>query len=254
MKLSFVILLLFFSVSLFSQENQDTGSVLYLIPDSISNNPLSLAKQLRADFPDDVDYVRELYLWTISNITFTRELVDSLKSEDLVCYSLKSKTGKCKNYSAIITSLCTLVGIEAYSVLGYVQVDGEIQTDRDHAWNVIKIDSIYYLFDPTWDSQNWGYNYYKKEGKDFIVDHMPYDPMMQLLDYPISHTQFFQATVVGDKYFDYKTEFEDYKKLSPQKQLEEMLSRAESNGIAINELEFLHRRLKYFVNKHTRWQ
>jgi transglutaminase/protease-like cytokinesis protein 3 len=246
--------LILFGVSFFcfSQENSLADEREFIIPDSISENPISLAKHMRAEYSNDNDYVRELYLWTINNIVYTENIIDTFQDEDLVFYALKSKTGKCKNYSAVITSLCQLVGIEAYSVLGYVQVDGEIQTDRDHAWNIVKIDSTYYLFDPTWDSQNWGYNYYKKNGKDFIVDHMPYDPMMQLLNFPITHTQFFQEIEKGDQYFNYKSEFEEYKNLSPQEQLKKMLSRAESNGIVINELAFLYPILQYFVNKHTR--
>lgn len=254
-KLLFVFLL--FSYCLVAQNRQSPDQFAFDIPDSVGKNAVELAKIIRSGYPDDDGFVRALYVWICTNLSYDSQLVDSLKDKNLVEYALKTKTGKCKNFSAILTSMCNVAGIEAYSVLGYIKTNDRVQTNQDHAWNIIKIDGSYYLFDPTFDALKktfdpitgtYIFKWYKKEGNDFISSHMPYDPMMQLLDYPLRHKDFFRGKQSGKNYFDYKQSLEDYRNLSGEEQLVIMLKRAEEYGINIRELNFLYGRLKHFVN------
>jgi len=144
-------LFLLFPFCLVAQNKQSPDQFAIHIPDSVSSSAVGLAKIIRSNYPDDEDFVRTLYVWICTNMSFEHSKVDSMKNENLVEYALKTKSGKCKNFSAVLTSLCNMVGIEAYSILGYVRIDGNVQTDRDHAWNIIKIDGEFYLFDPTFD-------------------------------------------------------------------------------------------------------
>jgi len=75
--------------------------------------------------------------------------------------------------------------------------------------------------------------------------------MMQLLDYPIKHKEFFKMKQKGKKYFDYSHALEEYKSLDDQQQLKILLTRAEEYGLEIRELEFLCRRLRFFVEKNA---
>jgi len=255
----FLVFILFNCLAL-AQTKQSPDQFALHIPDSVSRSAVGLAKIIRTNFPDDADYVRTLYVWLCANMSFDDRIIDSLKNENLIDYALKTKAGKCKNFSAVLTGLCNMVGIEAYSVLGYVRINEKEQTDRDHAWNVIKIDGNYYLFDPTFDvfpkdfdpeTGTYLFKWYKKQGHEFISTHMPYDPMMQLLDYPIKHKEFFKMKHSGKKYFDYKLALREYQSLDDKEQLKILLTRAEAYGIDIKELDFLYMRLRFFVEKNT---
>jgi transglutaminase/protease-like cytokinesis protein 3 len=260
MKIYLILAFILFNCFAIAQNKQSPDQFAIHIPDSVSSSAVGLAKIIRSNYPDDEDFVRTLYVWICTNMSFDYHINDSFKNENLVEYALKTKSGKCKNFSAVLTSLCNMVGIEAYSILGYVRIDGNVQTDRDHAWNIIKIDGEFYLFDPTFDklaksfdSETGTYNFvwFKKQGSEFIPTHMPYDPMMQLLDYPIKHKEFFKMKLSGKKYFDYKLALQEYQSLDDKEQLKNLLTRAEKYGLEIKELEFLCRRLRVFVEKNT---
>jgi len=61
----------------------------------------------------------------------------------------KIQNGICANYSTV-SLLSAKCSIEAYTVGGYTRLNGKVETKISHAWNVARIDSNYYLFDPTW--------------------------------------------------------------------------------------------------------
>lgn len=246
MKLLFLTILLSFSLGLYSQVNTQVE-----VPDSLTYNAIDVATYFKSNYSTKEDLVNDLYLWIIHNINYSDVLVDSLSDKDLVDYVLTTKAGKCKHFSALLTCICSLSGIEAYSVLGYVKLNDEVETTQDHAWNVIKLDGEYYLFDPTWDSQNNDMSYFRKSGEVFIKTHMPYDPMMQLQYYPVRHTRFFKGKTTGRYYFDYKQAFKEYQNLNQEEQLKLLLFRAEEYGINNFKLDFLYIRLKHFVKDYS---
>jgi transglutaminase/protease-like cytokinesis protein 3 len=251
-------LLLIIPIISFSQQYQNLDSFALNIPDSQTSTPQNLANYIGRNYTKKDQMFRILYVWITNEIKYEKEIIDTLKNEDLVLYALKTKSGKCKNYSALLTSLCDLLGIEAYSVLGYVKIGNIIETQKDHAWNIVKLDDNFYLFDPTWDANLKQYDsinyefqflYYKQSPDVFINTHIPYDPMMQLSNYPLSHKDFFLNKLKGKKYFNFKEALLQYKQLDEYEKLSIMLKRAEDYEIDIPELEFLYKRLKYFVNK-----
>ena len=248
----FVIIL--FPLLSFSQNQSELDSFAINIPDSLTYSPLKLANHINYNFTKTDEKVRVLYVWITSQIKYNEKIIDSLKNDDLVIYTLKTRSGICKNYSALLTSLCLLMNIEAYSTLGYTKQRKIVETKNDHAWNIIKIDKKYYLFDPTWDAgtklyngNEFKYNYYKQNSAHFIKSHMPYDPVMQLKYFPITHKEFFLNQPSGNKKMDFKHSLEKYSKLNEKEKLHLMLKRAEENKIDIPELDFLYKRLKYFV-------
>jgi len=256
-----LILLIFLVPTLaFSQSNFQLDSIAINIPISLTLNPQQIAETINQNTNSDYEKVRVIYSWIVYHIKYEETLSenDSLENLDLVMYSLNTKQGVCKNYSALFTTLCSLVGIESYSILGYTKVNDEFELTKDHAWNIVKIEDDYFLFDPTWDvnckifnpkKNEFEYCYFMKDSKYFLKSHMPYDPVMQLNDYPIAHKDFFIGNIIGKNYLDYKNEIKRHNKLNEIDKLKTSLIRAEYNGIDIKELDFLYTKLKYFVKK-----
>lgn len=240
----------------FSQNYSYLDSFAVNIPDSLTYSPVKLTNYINSNFVKTEEKVRILYVWITTKIKYQEKLVDSLKNEDLVIYSLKTRSGKCKNYSALLTSLCNLMDIEAYSILGYTKLAKNVNTNNDHAWNVIKFDKNYYLFDPTWDANILKFNpteyyndfhYYKQDSSCFIKSHMPYDPVMQIKYYPITHKDYFLNKTIGKTYVNFNDSLVKYNQLNENEKLVALLRRAEQNGINIPELGILYNKLKYFI-------
>lgn len=248
---------LFSSNNLVSQDYEDCDNFALTIPIIYTESPEKLSAYIYANGYDGEEYVRVAYTWLCSNINYSANTIDSLQNLDPIEYTFKTLTGKCTNYSASLTVLCQFAGIEAYSVLGYVKIDGKIITNADHAWNVIKIDEKYFLFDAAFDSEliknenGLKYQYFKKKGEDFIQTHMPYDPIMQLQQYPVTHPEFLKGTVKGKKQLDYIKAIESYGFLSEKDKLKVMFLRAETYGLKCRKLAYLHKKLKSYVDKNS---
>lgn len=251
------IIILFFPFFSFSQNYSKLDSFAVNIPNSLTLHPHQLTNYINSNFEKEEDKVRVIYVWITTKIKYDEKVVDSLINDDLVIYTLKTRSGICKNYSALLTSLCNLMNIEAYSVLGYIKDKRITEIKNDHAWNIIRIDKKYYLFDPTWDSEikksptNLHYNYYKKDSAYFIKSHMPYDPIMQLKHFPITHEEFFLNKTSGIKKIKFVELLKRYNQLNEKEKIQTLLKRAEENKINIPELEVLYKKLKYFVKSFS---
>jgi hypothetical protein len=242
---------------LVSQDYEDCDNFALTIPVIYTESPEKLSAYIYANGYDGEEYVRVAYTWLCSNINYTANTVDSLQNLDPIEYTFRTLSGKCTNYSASLTVLCQFAGIEAYSVLGYVKINDKIITNADHAWNIIRIEERYYLFDAAFDSeiikneQGIKYQFFKKKGEDFIQSHMPYDPVMQLLQYPVTHPEFLKGVTKGKKQVDYVKAIASYGFLSEKDKLKVLFFRAESYGLKCRKLSNLHKKLKIFVNKNS---
>jgi len=152
-----------------------------------------------------------LYVWLSSNVTYDLDKLDSLEvyenkkdNSDLIKSTLKTKKGICENYAAVFTKICDLNGIQSWIVPGYTKDFGKLDTTLGHAWNVAKLDSTWYLFDPTWGAgyvrferfhKKFTFKYYKTNPDTFIQTHMPFDPIWQLKEIPVSHKDFIFNTL-----------------------------------------------------------
>lgn len=88
---------------------------------------------------------------------------DAVWAHNLVGLAERGK-GVCETYSKAYEYLCSLIGIEALTVSGTAgKTTSEI---CGHAWNVVKIDGVWYNVDATWGDQEYiGYIYREWFGK-----------------------------------------------------------------------------------------
>lgn len=217
------------------------------IPDEDTHSVGTLAESLTHGLTDDEAKAYAIYSWVAHNLTYDLAGVEVMTTytsmNEVTKEALAKRKGVCSHYAQLFDALASEAGIPSTVVSGYVRSESEIYK-IPHAWNALRLDGDWYLFDPTWGSGyvNWNSNRYHQEFSEnffkispsvMIKTHMPFDPLMQMLNYPITPADF--ATGIKpseDHYLDYKTEIERYRMLSEEQQLPEILARMEQQGIA----------------------
>ena len=252
MKNIYLLLSLFLSVLSFGQSQTDytlIDSQISKIPNSSTTSIKGIANYINSNFRTDNDKIRAIFYWTASNIrydmnnTFTSNSRET--SENKIKNILKTRKGVCSDYTEIFNDLANKVGIKSVIISGYTKQNGVIDT-ISHAWCGSKINSKWYLFDPTWGSgfANSGRfykkidnSYFKVSPSQSITSHIPFDYLWQFLNYPITNREFYQGKTQinkSKKYFDFESEIAKYESSSEIDKLYESVERIEKNGVENN--------------------
>jgi len=121
---------------------------------------------------------------------------------------VNTKEGVCQDYSELFKALCDIAQIECHIVTGNGK---NSSTDigfynSNHAWNIIKINGEYKIYDLTWAAgyvsqdvfeKRFNPFYFNSSPERFILNHFPDDSKWQLLDNPMSIKEF-----ISLPYFD----------------------------------------------------
>ena len=217
-----------------------------MIPDSMTRSTEAIASYINANFRLNDDKVRAAFIWVAVNIRYDVPNMYSVdyfeKKEDKIAKPLQTRQGICANYAALFTDICEKAGIPSFVVDGYVKLNNQLQ-ELSHAWCIAKIDTGWYLFDPTWASgyvNNGGFvpkinnAYYKTSPSNFIQAHMPFDPLWQLLYHPVSFTDFNNGRVKEDSgraFFNFPDSIAIYEKLNPLEREQASYKRIDNNGV-----------------------
>lgn len=205
-----------------------------------------IATYINTQFTTDSDKARAIFIWTASNIEYDIDNMFAINfyenPADRITKSLSTRKGICANYAAIFNELAHKCGLKSYIVTGYTKQRG-FADYIPHAWCAANINNRWFLFDPTWGS---GYaangkfvkrinnSYYKVAPSTFISDHMPFDPMWEFLERPVSNQRFYEGKVTEDKtvpYFSYMDSIAAYDKLDEIEQYISAARRIEANGV-----------------------
>jgi hypothetical protein len=120
----------------------------------------------------------------------------------MILQTLQTRRGVCQNYAETFTGILNKSGIPTVTVHGYVKVNDKIDTEFGHAWNAALIENTWHLFDPTWGGgyvryerfhPRFSMDYFMVSPDSLLSDHMPFDPMWQLIENPIKHDEFFEG-------------------------------------------------------------
>lgn len=220
------------------------------IPDSLTSYE-AIADYLTNDLNTETEKARAIYIWIANNIKYDLTQINSNKryvsDQEIIDEALNDRKGVCQHYSELFLAMSKSVGLKSYLISGYTRdVSGEI-ADLSHAWNGIIIDSnYYYLIDVTWAA---GYElngkyvhkfrdkYFLNLPKDFIKDHMPFDPIWQFIDNPINNHDFISKDFSKlDKKgnFAYKDSIQRYENQNQLEQLENSNRRIVASGLKNN--------------------
>lgn len=208
------------------------------IPSSVTQSSTSIAEYVKNNFKTDIQKVSAIYRWVTLNIRYDNDSANIINlgvdQEAKVTAALRRRRGVCENYAAIFNEICLKSGLTSFVVDGYTK-QGSIDK-TGHAWCVVKIDSNWLLCDPTWDVGGYT-KYFLVEPYEMIATHMPYDPMWQLLNYPVTHQQFYSGNIYEDRskqFFNYPDSIAAYTMQDSLQKYKSSAKRIEQNGLYNN--------------------
>jgi hypothetical protein len=244
------LLIITFSSGVFAQKASEFSAidnVMLQIPDSSTKSTKSIARYINLRFTTQNDKVRAAFYWVAKNIKYDVKNMYSINfyenENEIVDKVLTTRKGVCMGYAALFTDIITKAGIRAYRIEGYTRQNGA--TDNlPHAWVAARIDASWFLFDPTWASgylSNSKYvsqlnnAYWKTKPEEMIKSHMPFDPLWQLLNNPLTNAEFNQGKTVAvakRSLFNFNDSITVYEKQNEIERLTSFTARLEKNGIS----------------------
>ena len=235
------LLLFFFSYTFSTGQNINEAAVdnrMLSIPASQSFSTTAIAEYVKQNFNTDRKKLRAVYIWVASNIRYTTDSANVINlgpdPDAKVTAALRRRKGVCENFAAIFNDICTKAGLTTFIVDGYTKQNGSIDK-TGHSWCAVFIDNRWLSCDPTWDVES-GSNtkYFLVEPSEMIASHMPFDPMWQLLDHPVSHRQFYNGNTFQDRntpLFNYADSIAAFCKMDSLQRFRSTAFRIESSGL-----------------------
>ncbi|MBA4240832.1 MAG: hypothetical protein C0448_08895 [Sphingobacteriaceae bacterium] len=133
------------------------------VPRVIAKKPLLLVNYLTKNKIGEKEKFDAIFAWVASNIkyNFSAYYASSGAGMPRINQILKYRTGICLDYAYLMDSLCKLANITNVTVLGYAKdelfdVQDSIYSDN-HAWNAVKLDNKWFIYDVTWASGETDY-------------------------------------------------------------------------------------------------
>jgi transglutaminase/protease-like cytokinesis protein 3 len=162
-----VILFLTKSINLCSQTSYALSDSILPNTKGFERNPLALVNKLTAHKETDKEKFDMIFTWVTKNISYDyySYLAPTGTSIPRIDRILKYKTGICLDYAYLMDTLCELAGIKSISISGYAKddlfdVNDSIYMDN-HAWNGVKLDNYWHVYDVTWSSGEYKWSYKK---------------------------------------------------------------------------------------------
>ena len=118
----------------------------------------NLVNQLIKDKVGDHEKFDAIFKWVTANIKYdhTEFYFPTEFNPKTITGILKKKRTICLGYSNLMDTLCKLAGITNITVYGYAKDEYFDVHDtvyfHNHAWNAVKLNSLWYLYDATWSS------------------------------------------------------------------------------------------------------
>lgn len=169
-------------------------------PDSLARDIPTLVAYLAAPAKSETEKARSLYVWVSRYLSYDhaasnrgRRLNQNI--EDI----LRRRRGTCFDYAQLYEALCRNAGLTCRMISGYARpkLDAPVRLQEpDHAWNAVRLDGEWRLLDATWSNgkDEWtgayGRDYFLPPPELFVLNHLPANPVWQLLDHPVDTSWF----------------------------------------------------------------
>lgn len=169
----------------------------------------------------DIQKTRAIYMWLAEFVAYDDRAINRGKVKKYsVAKMLKRRKGVCADFSNLFLVLGEKMGLTVVEVAGYAKGFGykkkQVFKSANHAWNLVKIDGEWKIFDATWGE---GYGEKDKRGKlksvkqpndiwfaidpyDAIYTHLPLNPEYALVNPVIEKRAFEKMEVLDFRHFD----------------------------------------------------
>lgn len=243
----FVIFFISYQI-VFSQSFKDRAedNVMLNIPTSKTYSTASIAKYITENCNTDRERVFAIYSWVTANIQYDTDSANIINMgpdpEAKITAALRRRKGVCENYAAIFNDICLKTGLTGFVVDGYTKQYNTVDKVA-HSWCAVYFDNSWHLCDPTWDAAVAGNKYFLASPSYMIQTHMPFDPMWQLSEHPISHKQFVNGTSFfneENQLFNYKDSIAAYITMDSLQKFRTVASRIEKSGLYNNMIRSRH--------------
>lgn len=201
-----------FSISAVSKASSDSimperltfpDSVALAAPETAGRSVSSLVAYLKQHLSTDDQLARAIYTWVSRNIKYNVYITYTSRNEEAdetkeIQKILSERKGICQDYALLFKALVKEAGMDAYVIDGYNRRDGALLPDP-HEWCVAKVSGKWYMFDPTWGAgfvENYqfipspNHRFCKLLPDTLLKTHMPFDPMFQFRERPLSYEEF----------------------------------------------------------------
>lgn len=188
------ILLFLLMLSCFAMRAEEFGEPVS-VPKESSRDVDALATYIKENCRDTRQMLWSLQNWLSENVVYdlsTSDVQTKYKMTGLANWTLRNRRGVCANFSSVFCEVSNRMGIPMFTIEGYTPNINIKGLSGGHMWCACVIDSVPYLFDPTWGSGSVNAEDprdYRKhlEPKYFMVSpdslkesHVPFDPLMRL--------------------------------------------------------------------------
>ena len=199
-----LILLLFIPIAVLCQDYNQIYNDVKKIPDQKYTSVEELHNNIVKPYYNDSEKVYAFAKFITDKISYGERARTPLNC-------INSGEGVCQDYSELFEELCKISDIENNVVTGMGITGSEHigSYDSNHAWNIVKLDGEYIIFDLTWASGYGSGNSFKREfnpkyfnpkPEDFIRDHFPDHSKWQLLEKPISKKEYINSPIYGQEF------------------------------------------------------
>ncbi|MFN8257242.1 MAG: transglutaminase domain-containing protein [Bacteroidales bacterium] len=225
----FLVLSIIFIYSIAFGQSPDYGKIAKYVtqtPAGVVNSTSSLSKYLVKPYDNEISKFASIYYWVARNIRYNDEMAKNpilyFEVKEIVDDVMRTKSGVCQHFAELVAELSQLAGLKVYVVDGYTKENGKL-VNLSHAWNVVEISGKLYISDATWanaliksrKNNDFPETYFLMEGEEAIESHMPFDPIWQLLNSPLSYDAFDGTKTKQDiwGYFAYNDSISNYTRL-----------------------------------------
>ena len=187
--------------------------VVVNMPKEVEASIDSVGKYIAAHEPDPMLRVKALHDWVVDRIAYdvpnyeAHTLPDGVYDGKTV---FRSRIGVCAGYAELMVELGKASGDEIIYLRGDARSQMSPMEGEGHAWNAARINGAWYLIDTTWDAGFPKDGQFKKQYRTaylftpptlFAVSHFPDGAKWQLLERPLTRTEFFRKPVLAPSFF-----------------------------------------------------
>lgn len=232
-----VLLLLIYYPVLKAQSSDGVDARALHFPAAVTYSTSQLANYIQQHFTGDKEKIRAAYRWVTANIKYDKDSMLpinwSKNNDEKIAATLRRRKGVCDNFASVFSDVLIKMNFSSYTVNGLVNRNRSPDAGG-HSWTAVLLKDQWYLCDPTWDaSYNYQPNFFMILPEAFIESHWPFDPLWQLLPYPLSFNEFknnYTTPTKNKTYFNVADSVKAFAMLDSLQQLEAAARRMKTAG------------------------